>query len=124
MRLRSKKVNRVVTMLLTLVLCVGDMYVPELKVYAEGEKTVTGLGTEPITDPKEYEGVWTGEEGGQPWSGSYVYYGKYDSTPVKYRVLDKDSTEYGVDGGSMLLDCDSVLEKKRFDDNSADWADS
>ena len=28
------------------------------------------------------------------WRGNYVYYGKYDGNPVKYRILDADSQEF------------------------------
>lgn len=28
------------------------------------------------------------------WRGNYVYYGKYDGNPMKYRVLDADSQEF------------------------------
>lgn len=61
----------------------------------------------------------------KPWTGSYVYYGKYDGTnPTKYRVLDKASSDFGVTGGSLLLDCDSVLYDAKFDENTKIWADS
>lgn len=45
--------------------------------------------------------------------GKYVYFGTYDTDgdgkaePVKYRVLDSNTTVFG--GTTMLLDCDSVL---------------
>ena len=78
------------------------------------EKTITGLGTGAITNP------------GQPanetdaWSGSYVYYGKYDGmNPTKYRVLDKASDKFGVTGGSLFLDCDSTLYYAKFDEDGA-----
>ena len=73
------------------------------------------------------------------WSGSYVYYGKYHTdkarltplTPVRYRVLDKASFAFGVEGGSLFLDCDKILYIAPFDrpgdrgTNSAtnDWAE-
>lgn len=45
------------------------------------------------------------------WKGCYVYFGKYNGSPVKYRVLDADTTYYSADKmtQTMLLDCDSVL---------------
>lgn len=64
------------------------------------------------------------------WKGSYVYFGAYEGKPVKYRVLDRSTTDFG--GTTMLLDCDSVLwtgtnsdnQSSRFDDSSNVWADS
>ena len=53
---------------------------------------------------------------GSTWNGNYVYYGKYNSNPVKYRVLDPDSSTFGNDH-TMFLDCDSILENVRFDND-------
>ena len=66
---------------------------------AEG-KTITGLGTGAITNPS------TDGTGG--WC--YVYYGKYNDNPLKYRVLSKNTSDFG--GTTMLLDCDSILLSK------------
>ena len=74
-------------------------------------KTITGLGTGAITNPAG-NGSW-----------SYVYFGKYNGNPVKYRVLSKNTNGFG--GTTMLLDCNSILlTKKRFDDDSNVWANS
>ncbi len=67
------------------------------------------------------------------WKGSYVYFGAYDGRygtsgvgdkiPVKYRVLQNDTTRFSeeaADGSkahTMFLDCDNVLYKQAFDDN-------
>ena len=61
------------------------------------------------------------------WKGCYVYYGTYNGSPVKYRVLDSNTTVFG--GTTMLLDCDSVLwagsdPSSAFDADSNVWADS
>ncbi|MBR3308138.1 MAG: InlB B-repeat-containing protein [Lachnospiraceae bacterium] len=126
MKIRNRKVNRLVTALMTLTLCVGDLSVPKIDAHAAWEKTMTGLslGTGSIIDPRGYDRLWYMEEGSQPWSGCYVYYGNYNNTPLKYRVLDNDSDEFGVNGGSLLLDCDTVIKQMRFDDDSVVWADS
>ena len=93
-----------------------------LEVKADTDKTITGLGTGAITNPAAPTDV------NSAWSGSYVYYGKYDTNndntaePVKYRVLDMNSRDFGVTGGSLLLDCDNTLLNKRFDDSSFVWA--
>ena len=56
---------------------------------------------------------------------SYVYFGQYNGTPVRYRVLNRASNEYGVDGGSLFLDCDNVLRTIAFDDSGSDvWINS
>ena len=49
---------------------------------AEG-KTITGLGTGTIGNPTG-NGQWY-----------YVYYGKYNNNPVKYRVLSIKTTDFG-----------------------------
>lgn len=62
---------------------------------------------------------------------NYVYYGKYDNTPVKYRVLDKDSRAFNPVSAipsrreTMLLDCDSILFLSPYDvDTQAEWKKS
>ena len=53
------------------------------------------------------------------WSGSYVWYGNYAGNPVKYRVLDPETTRFSGTSGTktMLLDCDSVLYTAMFDED-------
>ncbi len=84
-------------------------------VYADpvpAEKTITGLGTGAIGNPVPPEDKDT------PWTGSYVYYGKYDGiNPTKYRVLDKATTKFG--GNTLFLDCDSTLYTAKFDSDGA-----
>ena len=87
---------------------------------ADGDKTVS-LGTDVIKNPTAPTAST------DTWKGSYVYFGTYDGNPVKYRVLDKNTTVFG--GTTMLLDCDSILwagsnPSSAFDDNSNDWANS
>ena len=77
---------------------------------AEG-RTITGLGTGTIGNPTG-NGQW-----------HYVYYGKYNDNPVKYRVLSIKTTDFG--GTTMLLDCNSVLFTAAFDTNRKnDWVNS
>ena len=54
---------------------------------------------------RDYGGQWC-----------YVYYGKYNGVPLKYRVLDPASDDFGVEGRSLLLDCDNVLETMQYYD--------
>lgn len=72
---------------------------------------ITGLGTGAIKDPTPPSATT------DPWKGNYVYYGKYGDTPTKYRVLDKASSDFGVTGNSLLLDCDNVLYNAKFDED-------
>lgn len=97
-------------------LCLPDMGVlPSLVVpaSADGEWSkfttgVTTLGTTVIGAPKA---AGTNESG---WVGDYVYYGQYNSNPVKYRVLTPSTTAFG--GTTMLLDCDTTLFEDAFRD--------
>ncbi len=86
-------------------------------------KTIAGLGTSVMKDPT------APTSDSDAWKGSYVYYGNYDSSPVKYRVLDANTTDYSADGTTqtMLLDCDSILYYKAFDSGfyiNNEWEDS
>lgn len=76
------------------------------------------FGTDNIIDPAKP--VHTGDA----WTGCYVYFGNYNSKPVKYRVLDAETTDFSGSTKTMLLDCDSVLEKKIFDSDSNVWDSS
>lgn len=68
------------------------------------EKTIAGLGTSVMVAPK------IPEDSNSSWEGSYVYFGSYEGSPVKYRVLDKNSIDFGsADRPTMLLDCDTGL---------------
>ena len=82
-------------------------------VYAAEEKTVSYLGTNGMASPV----VST-----EAWVGSYVWYGKYDGTPVKYRVLAPKTTVYG--GTTILLDCDNTLYDTQFDSTGMGFAKS
>ncbi len=76
-------------------------------------KTITGLGTGAIGDPKT-------PEVHAAWTGSYVYYGKYNNKQLKYRVLDAETDRFSGTSTTtpatktMLLDCDNVLYDRPF----------
>lgn len=84
------------------------------------EVKAISFGTPGITNPE------VGKSTDKPWTGSYVYFGKYNGSPIKYRVLDSDTTTFSKDNNTktMLLDCDSLLFESKFDDNSNEWATS
>ncbi len=79
-------------------------------------KTVIELGTSKIKNPI------LPENSTADWKGNYVYFGTFQNTPVKYRVLDNESNLFG--GTTMLLDCDSVLEVRIFDPVDTTWSNS
>ncbi len=57
------------------------------------------------------------------WAGSYVYFGNEEGYPVRFRVLDPDTTDYG--SRTMLLDCDECLFKMPFDSGKSNvWENS
>lgn len=75
----------------------------------ETEKTITGLGIAGIGNPY---GSHNGDKLSttDSWKGSYVYYGKYDGEPIKYRVLDTESRySFSTGASSMLLQTDKVV---------------
>ena len=84
------------------------------------EVKAISFGTPGITNPA------VGKSTDKPWTGSYVYFGTYNGSQIKYRVLDSDTTTFSKDNNTktMLLDCDSLLFESKFDDNSNEWANS
>lgn len=58
---------------------------------------------------------------GKGWSGDFVYFGTYGDKPVKWRVLDPTG-EAGSSSaeGSILLQSDSIIETRPFEDGSGD----
>ncbi|MCR5250335.1 MAG: DUF6273 domain-containing protein, partial [Lachnospiraceae bacterium] len=128
---QNRITKRIIPWIMTLALMAGELQLPLPASVARAEepepaaeKTITGLGTGAITNPV------VPYSAGNYWSGSNVYYGKYDGTPTKYRVLDKASGDFGVNGGSLLLDCDSILYEAVFDQRGSEssepieWAKS
>jgi len=118
----KKQGKRVLSLLLCTALAMSGLIVPTKQVRAEESqaqetstttKTIAGLGTSVIVDPT------APANDTDAWKGSYVYYGNYNSSPVKYRVLDASTTDYSADGTTqtMLLDCDSVLYYQKFDND-------
>ena len=94
----------------------------------QGEKTVraaawektqenTRIGVSKMADPVEPDYAEN------PWYGSYVYYGKYNDSPILFRVLDTDATDFHTNP-TLLLDSDKILTTECFDDTSNksnDW---
>ena len=75
----------------------------------ETGKTILGIGVSGIGNPY---GSHNGDKLSttDSWKGSYVYYGKYDGEPIKYRVLDTESRySFSTGASSMLLQTDKVV---------------
>ena len=130
--MKTKKLKRGLAIILYILLTASIVNLPVVAAEStmqteEGvtsRKNMINLGTNGITDPvvpKKWEDTW---------QGSYVYWGIYDGNPVKYRVLDSNTTDFG--GNTMLLDCDSVLwqgtnsegQYSAFDEKCNVWEDS
>ncbi len=79
------------------------------QVEAAATKKVASLNTDAIGFPV------APQEGDTGWKGSYVWYGKYNGKPVKYRVLQPYSFDYG--SKAMFLDCDTILFMDKYDED-------
>ena len=80
------------------------------------DQSNTSLGVTAIVNPTSPENSFS------PWSGSFVYFGKYNGTPLKFRVLQKDSDAHTT-SSALFLDCDAILRDIEFG-GSNKWADS
>ncbi|MCR5651749.1 MAG: DUF6273 domain-containing protein, partial [Lachnospiraceae bacterium] len=117
-RVRLSKV--LLNLILSAAIVFGSMpckpFVMEVKADTPAEKTITGLGVGTIAREPE-----SPSEPSVSWNGDYVYFGKYAGKPMKYRVLS--ILDSNTDGNNyLLLDCDNVLAKYRFDTESNIWA--
>lgn len=90
--------------LLTVTFITAFFPVTDITVYAaqSNKTTISGLCTGGIGKPSTSGGGW-----------SYVYYGKYGGTAMKYRVLDTAATQFNTEK-TMLLDCDSTIKNKKY----------
>lgn len=105
--------RRVLSVLLCL--CTAFAMIPTISI-ANGADSAIKFGANGIGKPT----VPTNTSAA--WQGSYVYFGTYNKNPVKYRVLDSDTSVFGRK--TMLLDCDTVLWTDSFDGSSNVWANS
>ena len=112
---RKKTASKIASLILSAALFVPTMYGMTVKDFVRADddfvKTLsnTRLGVDEMNNPMVlYAGVDT-------WRGSFVYFGKYDGQPIRFRVLDKASTKYTTDGSKTLfLDSDKVLYEEYF----------
>ena len=80
------------------------------------DQSNTSLGVTAIDNPTAPENAFS------LWTGSFVYFGKYNGTPLKFRVLQKDSDAHTT-SSALFLDCDAILRDIEFG-GSNKWADS
>ncbi len=114
----KKKLKKVMAAILSMSMIFGLMpLMPNTmtQVHAADAQTMY-IGTSVIGNPTAPTNTTDG------WKGSYVYFGTYNGSPVKYRVLASSTTVFG--GTTMLLDCDSILHGCVFSDNGNTWASS
>ena len=80
----------------------------------------TYLTRDKMSDPATHELVVN------DFTWDHVYFGNYKGKPLRWRVLDKETTEYSAEDGkkTILLDCDYILEKDCYDSSGSRWKDS
>lgn len=84
---------------------------PETEPVVQNDSFLPGSVLLNLAELRPEDGVWA-------LGGSKVAFGHYDGAPVIFRVLASPETQRILDGEeSLLLDCDTVLEKKCYDDN-------
>ena len=132
-KLKTRHITKcIAAFVLTLCMALGNIPVlSTTDVKADSQPTVgtPELGIGSIKSPK------IPMSSSDAWTGNYVYFGKYNGTPVKYRVLSPDTTMFS-EGNSeaekahtMFLDCDGVLFEDAFRDewdanNANEWSAS
>lgn len=84
----------------------------EIKVSANIRKTTsnTSLGVSQMKSPDVVS------ENERKWQGSFVYFGTYNNSPIKFRALATNETAYGE--SSLLLDSYKALFQSVFDTNT------
>jgi len=109
----KKKIAKIASLILSAALFIPAMYGMTVKDFVRADDTVakttsnTKLGVSQISNPRKP----TNQD--DAWQGSFVYFGKYDGQPMRYRVLDKNSTIFG--GNTMFLDSDKTIYGANFD---------
>ena len=93
----------------------------------DGASKTFVLGTKTISDPN------APNPPGQPWSGNYVYFGKFApytanqnlTISLKFRVLAKSTKDFNASDdnntSTMFLDCDWGIKQRYYDNNMKPW---
>ena len=90
------KPKRIISLLLAICLVAGLL--PTVSFAADGDKTIM-WGTSGIQNPSEI----TDTKGKYYTPNSYIYFGVYESAPIKWRVLDADKANDNSTDGMFLL---------------------
>ncbi|MCM1244184.1 MAG: leucine-rich repeat domain-containing protein [Roseburia sp.] len=111
--MKNKKIwKRATAGLVFVAVFLSMMYVgrdtKDQKVHAAGLVSTVSLGTSGLSSP-------SAPQGEKAWAGDYIYYGKYENTPIKWRVLDTSgSAGSSSTSGGILLQADQVLCEKPY----------
>ena len=129
MKIGLKKFTGLFVLIFAIILLLFWILIDNVKAYAgvdskfSKDESNTGIGIWEISNPDEPENK------DSLWSGSYVYFGRYDSNndgiaePVLYRVLDRSTKKYNftedeTESSKMFLDCDNILYYQKFDSDN------
>lgn len=125
----KKKIAKIASLILSAALFVPAMYGMTVKDFVRADDTVakttsnTKLGVNGLHNPAVPASI------DSAWQGSYVYFGNYQGTPIKFRVLDNSTTKYSAEK-TMFLDSDRTLYNRVFDGDfdlqtgTSTWAES
>lgn len=91
-----KPKGKILSLLLAICLVAGLL--PTVSFAADGDKTIM-WGTSGIQNPAEI----TATKGKYYTPNSYIYFGVYESAPIKWRVLDADKANDNSTDGMFLL---------------------
>ncbi len=108
--MKTSMEKRVLSVLVALVMVLGLMPTANIA-NAEGSgNRAIQLGVSAIKNP---ETTSTGDY----TPNSYIYFGQYQGSAVKWRVLDADIANDGSSNGRMFVLSDEAIEKTTFDNN-------
>ena len=115
----KKKIAKIASLILSAALFVPTMYGMTVKDFVRADDTVakttsnTKLGVNGLHNPAVPASI------DSAWQGSYVYFGNYQGNPIKFRVLDQNTTRFSQNGNkTMFLDSDMSLYKSGFDETT------
>lgn len=105
-----KRTKKISTLLLMVVTVIASMTVASFA-GTESAKKTSAIDVKAPVAPETYKDAWKGD---------YLYFGN-NGAPLKFRVLDADSNDYG--GNTILLDYNGLLKKMDFnsDGKTKEW---
>lgn len=105
-----KRAKKICTLLLTLATVMAGMTVTSFA-GTDNEVKASAIDVKAPVTPETYKDAWKGD---------YLYFGN-NGAPLKFRVLDADSNDYG--GNTILLDYSGLLKTMDFnsDGKTKEW---